>query len=310
MLAADCAAAAPPPEPSAPQDSQQLAEVRIIASKLDRRTLKRVTQKFVESHAAENPVVHQLGRWQQALCPQLTGLKTGASAFIVDHIQEVARSVGAPSHAVGKKCSINVEIVFTGEPQHLLDHIAKDYPILLGSSRKAGDTTFGHAIQSWYLTGTRSMAGFQPPIDGTALYMALFDPSQVGNFTTPDPAYGSGAPPSGLAGSRLTKSLQSELLHVFIIVDAQKVAGESLRAIADYIAMVALTRMGSLDACSELSSIIDLLSPTCTGRDKPVALTGADTAYLKALYSSDLETNLNIEQGDMRDRMIKVIEGE
>jgi hypothetical protein len=38
-------------------------------------------------------------------------------------------------------------------------------------------------------------------------------------------------------------------------------------------------------------------------------LTAADTAYLKALYSSDLETNLNIELADMRDRMVTAIAG-
>jgi hypothetical protein len=87
------------------------------------------------------------------------------------------------------------------------------------------------------------------------------------------------------------------------------VAGDSLRSISDYIAMLALTRMGSLDACSELPSIIDLLSSGCDARDKPQALTDADTAYLKALYSSDLEMNLNIEQVDMRDRMVMSITG-
>jgi hypothetical protein len=40
-----------------------------------------------------------------------------------------------------------------------------------------------------------------------------------------------------------------------------------------------------------------------------VALTDSDSAYLKALYYSDLEKNLNLEQGQMRDHMLKVITG-
>ena len=78
-----------------------------------------------------------------------------------------------------------------------------------------------------------------------------------------DPAYGGRVCPSGIAGSYFTKGLTSEFLHVLVIVDTRKVAGDSLRSIADYIAMLALTRMGSLDGCSELPSIIDLLSSGC-----------------------------------------------
>lgn len=38
------------------------------------------------------------------------------------------------------------------------------------------------------------------------------------------------------------------------------------------------------------------------------SITAADTAFLQALYSSDLERKLNIEQGEIRDRMVAVLE--
>jgi hypothetical protein len=124
-----------------------------------------------------------------------------------------------------------------------------------------------------------------------------------------DPANGEGFSGIGSAGSFFSKGLTSEILQVFIIVDSGKVAADSLSAISDYIAMLALTRMGSLDGCSELPSIIDLLSSGCGARHKPLALTVTDTAYLRALYSSDLEKNLNFEQGDIRDQMVAAILG-
>jgi hypothetical protein len=74
--------------------------------------------------------------------------------------------------------------------------------------------------------------------------------------------------------------------------------------------MLALTRMSSLDDCSRLPSIIDLLSSGCGKREKPVALTETDTAYLKALYSANLENTLNLEQGDIRDKMVTAIRGQ
>jgi hypothetical protein len=82
----------------------------------------------------------------------------------------------------------------------------------------------------------------------------------------------------------------------------------SLAAITDYISMIALTRIVSLDTCNELPSILDLLSSACGTRATADSITEADTAFLQALYRSDLERKLNIEQGEMRDRMVAVLE--
>lgn len=329
LLATAGAAAAQPSGPPTSNDSHPPQPVPVIASQLDRQTLKRAAMQFVKLHGAASEVSHQIGRWRLNVCPRVTGLNPAAGAYVSRRVTEVARSVGAPTPSTGKVCQANVEIVFTSQPQQLLNHIAKGYPSLLGSSRSADYTTFRHAIQSWYLTGTRAVDGVNLPIfalggldqplgddqgvpldelTAQALNTAEVmpgDPSQFGNSLQVDVPGGS--PPSGVAGSYITKGLTSELLRVLVIVDTDEVAADSLRAISDYIAMVALTRMGALDGCSELPSIIDLLSSGCGTREKPQGLTEADTAYLKALYSSDLKTNLNVEQVDMRDRMVMSI---
>jgi len=38
-------------------------------------------------------------------------------------------------------------------------------------------------------------------------------------------------------------------------------------------------------------------------------MTSADGAYLKALYSANLELNLNFEQGEIHDRMLPILAG-
>jgi hypothetical protein len=68
-----------------------------------------------------------------------------------------------------------------------------------------------------------------------------------------------------------------------VIVDAGKLKGVPLGAVVDYIAVIALTRIGSPDSCSELPSSIDLLATDCGDRPRPGALTTADTAFLQAL---------------------------
>jgi hypothetical protein len=316
---------------SQPGSEQSLREVTVTASRLPRQTLNRLASQFVKSHGAVSPVIHQIGRWQVDVCPRVTGLQPAANAFVSRRVTEVARSVGAPSE-VGKGCPVNVEIVFTAQPQLLLNHIAKAYPALLGSSRSPGDATSRRAIQSWYTTGTRVMNGWTPPAPpisgpesivigaqavGPNLMMALqegVDASTPGGAVAGDgaridPAYGGGYAGFGNAASYFTKGFTSEFLQVLVIVDTSKIAADSLSSIADYISMLALTRMDFLDGCSELPSIIDLLSSGCGKRAKPLALTETDTAYLKALYSANLEKNLNLEQGDMRDQMVTTITG-
>ncbi len=309
LLTAALAAAAQPADQSAPQNSHPLQEVRVTASRLDRRTLKRVAIQFVKLHGAVSTTTDQIGRWRMDVCPQVTGLNPRAGAFVSRRVKAVARRVGAPTRGVGKRCAVNVEIVFTPQPQQLLNHIAKAYPGLLGSARSAGDTIVRRAIQSWYLTGTKAEPGWEesPVRFGIETAQDAVSPP-LPDGAHVDPAYGSGFA-AGLAGSHLGKALSSELVHVLVVVDTRKVAGDSLRSISDYVAMLALTRMGSLDGCSGLPSIIDLLSSGCGSTAKPQALTAADTAYLKALYSADLEMNLNIELGDMRDRMVTAIAG-
>jgi hypothetical protein len=282
---------------SVPQDSNPLSEVQVIAAKLDPQQLSHVAMKFVESHAAVDPAIHQMSRWKNGLCPRVTGLTPEADAFVKGRVEDVARSVGAQRGGVDPKCEVNVEIFFTTEPQKLLDHLAQAAPLLLGLTRAAGDTAFNRAIQAWYLMGTTSTAGFQPSGDGADATLSTSLSDAVGNQ------------PAGITGSYFTKGLTSELRHVLIIVDRGKVASLSVRAIADYVATLSLTHMGSLDTCNELPSIIDVLSSGCGERGKPTSLTDADTAYLKALYLSNRETNLNLEQGEMRDQMTKTILG-
>jgi hypothetical protein len=300
----------------AAQSPEPLDQVTVAASKLKKRTLDRIASRFIQSHAAPSSSIQQIGRWRDVVCPKTTGLEPIYDQLVSQRIVNVAQSVGAPIPRAGKKCRVDVEIVFTSQPQALLNHIARDYPTLLGSYRSAGDTTFHHAIESWYLTGSRSTEGINPPVEGLGVEQSSGDMQVMPGTPQPflsgvvvDQPDGRGGAPSGMPGSHLGKSLESELLHVFVIVDSRGVAGYSLRSISDYVAVLALTRMSSLDTCSALPSIIDLLSPSCGAQPKPQALTAADTAYLKALYASDLEQNLNVERGDLRDRMVSAIEG-
>lgn len=273
--------------------------------------------RFVESHSAPTSAIEQLPRWRAGVCPDVKGLQPEFNEFVARRIVSAAQTIGAVTTAAGQKCTVNIEVVFTSTPQALVDHIQRHYSWLLGSARRPGDTQFSRAVQSWYTTATRAIEPRQEPIRGVngpppkdaPIFTGAAEFAATVTATPgviPDPPYGAGAP-SGRAGSLLTVGLRSELFHVLVIVDAQKVQGVALQSVADYVSLVALTRISALDTCNELPSILDLLSKSCSERPRPLALTPADTAFLKALYSSELDQKLNIEQGEVRQRMITIL---
>jgi hypothetical protein len=92
-------------------------------------------------------------------------------------------------------------------------------------------------------------------------------------------------------------------VHVLILVDTNRVVGYRLPAVADYVALLALSTEMSLDTCGELPSILDLMSSGCGEREKPAGLTQGDTAYLKALYSVNQPWSVSDEKDAITEQM-------
>ncbi|HEV2703434.1 MAG TPA: hypothetical protein VGV09_17535 [Steroidobacteraceae bacterium] len=306
-----------------PAHGDPVPEVTVIG-KMDPHTLNHVIQQFVQSHDKPSALIGQIGRWRDAVCPAVSGLQGTADGFVASRITNVAHAVGAPGAAPGKPCVTNVEVVFTPSPQQLLDHIAEKYHPLLGFYRVSEHkqtVTFSHPIQAWYRTGTRTVhfdpppmcvPRCEPPNDGMGKAGFPTATEPFNNGFEEDSDQSAGGPGSfGVSGgdvSPFTHGLRSEFLHVLIIVDSKAVAKFPLQGIADYVAMLSLTRLASLDDCSDLPSIVNLFATHCAAA--PSTLTTADISYLKALYGADLEQNLNLEQYDMHARMLKGISGQ
>lgn len=263
------------------------------------------TVSFAEPDASQ---ARQEIRWHEYICPTVSGLQGAADDLVSRRITAVARTVGAPTPAAGKKCDVNVEVVFTLSPQKLLDHIAKEYRPMLGyipTSDRQPEFIFSRPVEAWYVTGTRTL-DYQPPIDSqisgndaTSLVDMYTPGLHVDSYESADSASGMG--PSGVAGSLLSKGQSREFMHALILVDSTAVAKYPLQGISDYIAMLALTRVAAPDSCGPRPSIINLFATGCTA--VPTMLTTADIAWLKGLYGADLDKNLNIELGDMHREM-------
>ncbi|MGB6309022.1 MAG: hypothetical protein WBF89_14650 [Steroidobacteraceae bacterium] len=255
---------------------------------------------FVESHATASTVLHQLTRWRTGVCPSTRGLDPGMNAFVSARIRAVAAAVGAP-HQDAPECKPNVEILFTLEPQQVLDEVAKHDSRLLGfhySQQQKKLATFTHPIQGWYVTSTRNFKG-QEAIDEASPLGA--SQSDIG---TPTGNLPSSRVPPGEPGSRLTNLRSSQVVLALIVVDANKITGMSIGALSDYLAMLALSQAKPSETCSQLPTIMDLMAAACEAGEKPDQITAGDLAFLHALYGANLETPIELEQSNIENAMM------
>jgi hypothetical protein len=262
-------------------ESSALEEVVVKATKLlDKPTLQHIARTFTRSHATPNPRTGQISHWEITLCPVTRGLPPQYAEYVTHRIVAVAKEAGAPSSAASN-CNVNVQILFTREPQKELDRIAKIAPAMLGyphgSLKELAMVRF--PVQAWYVTGTAAVPGT--------------------HFVQLDSQF-SGAvfgPPSHL------EDVVSQIGYELVAVDESKISDYSLDAIADYIAMLVLTRTAQ-NGCNVFPSIIDLFSPDCASSERPQALTDADKTFLKALYGARFGMTLNIEQNQITQQLV------
>jgi hypothetical protein len=106
---------------------------------------------------------------------------------------------------------------------------------------------------------------------------------------------------ASVSGNRTSDGMRSVLHHILIVVDSGKVTDHGIGALADYIAMLALTQINSLDTCQQLPSIVNSLAPGC--EQKADRITENDLAYLNGLYSMKAEKNLAGQQRQIADTM-------
>jgi hypothetical protein len=295
-------AQAAPSSPAAPA-STTVAPVTVEAAPKP-QVVQKQAQTFVQSYAATpSAEVGQIARWHEAVCVQVEGLVPAQAAVVRDRIDDVARELGL--HAQLARCKANIEIVFTDQPQRMMDIVAKREPILLGYWHRHETErlkTVTRPIQAWYATATRGEA-----LGSGGLMFSQY--SQYAQYETEvldDPE----VPPPSSCGDNphFTNCLVSELKNVFIAADTKALQGKDLGLISDYLALIALSQPRSLDGCNALASVIDVLAKTaCPGRDPPDGLTPGDAAYLTALYQSDLEANKAGEQEEIASRMAKIL---
>lgn len=270
------------------QASSTVDTLTVVAPKIEQEKLPALVNRFVEAHSAASRI-DQLSRWAGPVCPQTGGLSTPFDAFVTARVKAVAASVGAPVEKRPNRnfpCKTNLLIVFTTTPQTLMDDVRKHHPQMLGfhyAAQAQRLATVNHPIQAWYMTGTAPEGG-NAEIDDEFHRL-----------------------PAGSAGSRLTSRISSRFMGVLVVIDANRIVGHQIGAIADGAAMLSLAHAAEVKGCSELPTILDFLNPDCPAAADPPGLTRYDVAYLKGLYSIDPEEHLSAQRSEIGSRILREV---
>ena len=251
------------------------------------------THNFVRSYTAPSEFLDQISRWHQALCVHTEGLAPAYNAFITKRVKDIATEVGAPKPQEGA-CKTNLDIIFSKQPQAVLDYISKKRPDLLGPHYPAARKTLAtvsHPVQAWYATGTRDTRGHW----------------QIDTYDGWGETVDGSPPVYYVPGSHLDSGLTSEFASVVVVADAAKVQDWEIGTTADYIAMLAFARTNTLDKCQQVPSVANLAGG-CEGSVTAKALTDYDVAYLKALYMTSANTSRNLQESGISSTMLKILE--
>jgi hypothetical protein len=108
-------------------------------------------------------------------------------------------------------------------------------------------------------------------------------------------------------GFALQDGLRSQFDHISIVVDTEKVAKMKAGAVTDYISMVALAQLSSVESCQGLASITNMLVAGCApGAD---ALTVNDLGYLRGVYQSNPTLTAQTQKNEIGRRMLQAVAG-
>lgn len=249
-----------------------------------------VAHDFVKSFAAPTVLRDAIARWRIAICPRFEGLPPQFLAVMEARFRTIAAQAGAK--LADKGCRKNLSVTFTPQPQAYLDALHARSVESLGYK---GATSVTHPVQAWYVTGITDLHG-QTWRDEESWGLI-----QGSNYTAFN------GPVTQVGGWAFHPDATSDLLAVTILIDTDKASHYMLSEMADYVAMLALSRTEDYDDCQLMPSITNLLTSNCDNKLKPSQITASDIAYLRGVYKMDAGAGLQVQQDQIAAEMAKSI---
>lgn len=252
------------------------------------------TQAFVQQLAAISPMADQLPRWDNTICTSVAGIPARQAQFIADRIAQRAASVGLQPGGPG--CRANVAVFVSAESDTFARQLFEQDRTLFAYYQTNGVSTLGQDALNDFLNTPRAVRWWHVSETYGADGISLAGDASRGGLEN--------APAVRSNGSRLSGNTREDLVQAIVIVDARRVQGAQLAALADYVALVALAQINPHAATAEYPTILNLFNGEQVNASGPSTMTQWDQAFLDALYKTARNAaNQRQQQADIARRM-------
>lgn len=227
------------------------------------------------AHAVTAPVNRQIARLGVSACPKAIGFPPLVAARIEARIRTIAEQVKAP--LVSGSCRGNLIVIGADDGrdmmqamQKLPSHLIRGLPI-----RELNRlTSLDAPARAWTFTELENEDGVPPsrPIrmDHTILEVRR--------------------------ASHINATTQQAIGMAVVVLEWPAMLGKSPTQIADYVAMRTLARTRPVSALTKTGTILTLFEPDHV---PPLAMTAADFAYLRSLYTQPATRYVHNQIGEI-----------
>ena len=253
-------------KPSTQQSDSELNTITVQAER-DRAILERRVNTFVSSVTIA-PYQESLAQWKKEMpiCPQVAGLPYLDGEYVLTRFSQIAEAVGAS--LAPNICRPNLYILVSSVPDELIAEWSKHNPWMFGTAGGMKIRQFLHAnapVRVWYNTSFFNGDGLPCKVYNEGITMC-----EQGSQIT-----------------QIRRNAVRDLSSVVVLVDARQIKEISMGQLAAYIAMVGLAEIRVGAKLGDAPTILRLFTDTANA--PALGMSAWDTAYLKALYHTELD---------------------
>lgn len=243
----------------------------VVEGQLKKKELHNVLKDVLEESGRE-----QFGRFEEKVCPGVTGAPAGTAETILALIR--ANATAAKLRLEEPGCKPNAVVMFVAEPAKLVAGLKARKPgwfALVPKDRIARLMVAGDPIRSWHVTETFGK-------DGEML--ANFDGIGESGRPTDAPASGNAKVVKNASATRTYENVRQEMLMAFAVIDNDVVVGKTLQQLADIASMhLFLDLAPDAGGRAGRASILALFEPGDGAR--ATELSALDRGMLAGLYT-------------------------
>jgi hypothetical protein len=226
--------------------------------------------------------VEVLARFEDAICPGIVGLTGDQALKLVQMIRGNVLALGGKVADPG--CTANATVIVVDQPVDFVKQFAKKQPGFFTMTPRELDqfTSAPRAVASWHVTETRDRDGQE--LDGSD---KVSDRKKRMSGTNAQTSVAINARVvRQSAATRLYTNTREDMMFGFAVIDRQRLAGKSLRQLADLATLHLLLDIKQNAGARNRASILSLFEDHPAGSAAPAELSQSDKAMVQGLYSA------------------------